>query len=53
MILSGRYGKVLYDPLGITPVEIASLNGFKLSLKTDYEDVTCFGDLNKVYVPGL
>src|SRR4029077_8712688 len=32
---------------------IASLNTWKLSLKTDKEDVTCFGAPNKVYVPGL
>jgi len=52
-ILSGRYGTVKYDPAGITPVLLISLNGWKLSLKTDYEDVSCFGDTNKVYVPGL
>jgi hypothetical protein len=47
---------VLWDPAGVvpgTPVEIVSLNNFKLSLKTDKIDVTCFGDLNKVYVPGM
>jgi len=53
MIKSGRYGEVLYDPLGITPVAIASINKWKLSLKTDKINVTCFGDENKVYVPGL
>jgi hypothetical protein len=52
-ILSGRSGTVKYDPAGITPVALISLNGWKLSLKTDYEDVSCFGDTNKVYVPGL
>lgn len=52
-ILSGRYGTVKYDPAGITPVALISINGWKLSLKTDYEDVSCFGDTNKVYVPGL
>jgi hypothetical protein len=52
-ILTGRYGTVKYDPAGITPVALISLNGWKLSLKTDYEDVSCFGDTNKVYVPGL
>jgi hypothetical protein len=55
-ILTGRYGKVKYDPTGVggpTAVEIISINGFKLSMKTNYEDVTCFGDLNLVYIPGL
>ncbi len=52
-ILSGRYGTVKYDPAGITPVALISLNSWKLSLKTDKEDVSCFGDTNKVYVPGL
>jgi len=53
MIKTGRYGTVKYDPAGLTPVTVASLNTWKLSLKTDYEDVTCFGDENKVYVPGM
>ena len=56
MIKSGRYGQVLWDPTGTipgTPVVIASLNNWKLSLKTDRIDVTCFNDQNKVYVPGL
>jgi hypothetical protein len=53
MIQTGRYGTVKYDPAAVTPVVVASLNGWKLSLKTDYEEVTCFGDSNKVYVPGL
>ena len=56
MILTGRYGDVLYaepaTPAG-TPVSIVSLNNWKASFATDYEDVTCFGDSNKVYVPGL
>lgn len=52
-ILSGRDGEVLYDPAGTTPVAIISLNKFKLSLKTDKINVTCFGDTNKVYVPGM
>jgi hypothetical protein len=52
-ILSGRYGSVKYDPAGTTPVEIVSLNTWKASFKTDYEDVTCFNDPNKVYVPGM
>jgi hypothetical protein len=52
-ILTGRYGTIKWDPAGITPVALISLNTWKLSLKTDYEDVTCFGDSNKVYVPGM
>lgn len=53
-ILSGRYGKVAYDPTGVgTPAEIISINQFQMSQKTDQIEVTCFGDLNKVYVPGM
>jgi hypothetical protein len=53
-IKTGRYGTVKYDPTGAGTVEdIASLNTWKASFKTDYEDVTCFGDANKVYVPGM
>jgi hypothetical protein len=53
-IKTGRYGQVLYDPTGIgTPAVIVSLNAWKLSTKTDKEDVTAFGDTNKVYVPGM
>ncbi len=56
-IKTGRYGRVRYAPSGvISPgglITLASINAWKLSLKTDYEDVSCFGDTNKVYVPGL
>lgn len=55
-IKTGRYGSVKYDPTGAggaTLVEVISLNKWKLDMKTDFEDVTCFGDTNKVYVPGL
>lgn len=55
-IKTGRYGTVKYDAAAGSPltlVDLISINAWKLSLKTDYEDVTCFGDLNKVYVPGL
>jgi hypothetical protein len=55
-IKTGRYGDVKYDPAGTGGaglVSIISINTWKLSLKTDYEDVSCFGDQNKVYVPGL
>jgi hypothetical protein len=56
MIKTGRYGEVAWDATGTlpgTPVAIISLNNWKASFKTDYEDVTCFGDSNKVYVPGM
>ena len=56
MIKTGRYGQVLWDATGATPgtpVAIISLNNWKLSLKTDRIDVSCFGDVNRVYVPGL
>lgn len=53
-IKSGRYGKVSYDPLGGSAlVQIISINTWKGSFKTDFEDVSCFGDTNKVYIPGL
>ncbi|MES2341717.1 MAG: hypothetical protein V4597_08565 [Pseudomonadota bacterium] len=55
-IKTGRYGTVKWDAAPASPenpVEIASLNSWKLSEKTDYSDVTCFGDTNKVWVPGL
>jgi len=55
-ILTGRYGQVLYDPAGVapgTPVEIISLNAWAASFKTDRIEVTCFGDVNKVYIPGM
>jgi hypothetical protein len=52
-IKSGRYGQVMYDPLGVTPIEVISLNKWKASFKTGKIDVTCFGDTNKVYVPGM
>lgn len=56
-IKTGRYGLVKWSPLGVVSpsglVTVASLNTWKLSLKTDFEDVTCFQDTNKVYVPGM
>lgn len=52
-IKTGRYGQVKYDPAGITPVLIISLNKWKLSTKTEKQKVTCFGDVNHVYVPGM
>lgn len=56
-IKSGRFGLVKYASAGtISPggfATLASINSWTLSLKTDYEDVSCFQDTNKVYVPGL
>jgi hypothetical protein len=52
-IISGRNGQVLWDPLATTPVEIISLNAWTADFKTEYEDVTCFGDVNRVYIPGM
>jgi len=57
MILTGRYGTVRWNPAGVVSPpglqQILSLNAWKLSLKTEKEDVSCFGDPNKVYVPGM
>jgi hypothetical protein len=53
VIKAGRNGQVKYDAAGNTPVEIVSLNNWKLDLKTEKINVTCFGDQNKVYVPGM
>ncbi len=53
-IKNGRHGKVAWDPTGAaSPVKIASLNGWKLDNSTNYEDVSCWGDTNKVYCPGF
>jgi hypothetical protein len=53
-IISGRNGQVLWDPTGgATPVAIVSLNAWTADFKTEYEDVTCFGDVNRVYIPGM
>ena len=53
-IKSGRYGEVLWDATGgSTPVKIASLNAWTGEFKTEFEDVTCFGDVNRVFVPGM
>lgn len=52
-IKTGRYGTIKYDPAGLLPVLLVSLNKWKLSLKTDKQKVTCFGDTNHVYVPGM
>lgn len=54
MIKTGRYGTVNWSASGgQSPTNLISMNTWQLSLKTDYEDVTCFQDTNKVYIPGL
>ena len=55
-IKTGRYGSVSYDSTASSPLSLSpliALNNWKLSLRTDYEEVSQFGDTNKVYVPGL
>jgi hypothetical protein len=55
-IKTGRNGLVKWDATPTSPTNqqsIASINAWKLSLKTDYEDVSAFGDSNKVFIPGL
>lgn len=57
MIKTGRTGRVRYNAAGaVSPpalVTLIGLDAWKLSLKTDYEEVTQFGDSNKVYIPGM
>jgi len=53
-IKTGRYGKVAWDPAGGSAlVQIISINAWKGSFKNEYEDVSCFGDTNRVYIPSL
>jgi len=52
-IKTGRYGQVKWDPAGTTPVLLISLNAWTGDFKTEMEDVTCFGDVNRVYIPGM
>jgi hypothetical protein len=53
-IKTGRYGKVSWDPAGGTALtEIISLNTWTANMETEMEDVSCFSDTNRVYVPGL
>jgi len=56
MIRAGRNGLVKWDPTGVggaTAVAIASIKSWKLSMKTEKINVTCFQDQNRVFVPGL
>ena len=56
-ILSGRNGRVGYDPSPSgSPTEaqqIESINAWTGEFSTEYEDVSCFGNSNRVYIPGL
>lgn len=52
--LHGKGGQVKMDPAGgASVVTVASLNKWDLDMSTDKENVTAFGDTNKVYVQGL
>jgi len=52
-IKPGRTGKVSWDPAGGTAlVPIISINAFTVNADTEMEDVSCFGDTNRVYIPG-
>lgn len=56
MIKSGRNGSVKWDPTGaggVTAVALMSIKSFQLSLATEKINVSCFGDQNRVYIPGL
>jgi hypothetical protein len=56
MIKSGRNGAVKWDPTGaggVTAVALISIKSFSLSLATEKINVSCFGDQNRVYIPGL
>ena len=53
-IKTGRNGKVQWDPAGgAALVPIISVKGFKANFETEYEDVSCFGNKNRVWLPGL
>jgi hypothetical protein len=53
-IISGRNGQVLWDPTGAAAtVPILSLNAFTAEFKTEFEDVSCYGDVNRVWLPGM
>jgi len=56
-VFSGRDGEVWWDATGVgtgaTLKQVASLDNFKVSFKTNKIDVTVFGVSNKLYVPGL
>lgn len=54
MIRAGRDGLVKWDPAGgATAVALVSIKSFTLSMTVEKIPVTCFQDVNRVYVPGL
>ena len=53
-IQRGIYGQVGWDPAGGTAiVPIVSLNAWTGEFTTEYEDITCYLDTTKVYLPGM
>lgn len=55
-IKTGRYGLVSFDATAGSPSTaeaILSINAWTGAFGTDFEDVTCFQDPQKVYVPGF
>lgn len=53
-IKTGRYGLVSWDAAGgSTFVQLASLNAWTLEMGVELEDVSVFGNTNRVYIPGL
>lgn len=56
-ILSGRSGRVGFDPTPSgSPSEaqqIQALNAWTAQFATEFEDVSAFGNTNRVYIPGL
>lgn len=53
MIKSGKWGQVKMGVDVATATILASLNNWQLSLATERTDVTCFNDVNRVYLPGM
>ena len=50
----GRRGRLFLSTSGATAaVSVASLTNWSIDMDTDREEVTAFGDNNKVYVQGL
>lgn len=55
-IKTGRYGQVAFDQTAGSPQTaspIISINAWEGKFGNDFEEVTCFQDTNKVYVPGF
>lgn len=52
--IHGRRGRVYMDLTGAGSAEpVAFLNSWSINFEVDKEEVTAFGDLNKIYVAGL